>query len=215
MLIVGAKGLAKEVLEIFHQRNELENLCFYDDISSDMLEKLYGKFPVLRDMKQVAALFEKDNRFTIGIGGPRLRFDMYQKFKDFRGELVSVISPFAYIGHYGTEIGNGTIVMAGTVITNDVKTGMCCLINPNCTISHDSTMGDFVEVSPGVKITGCCVIGDYCSIGANATILPKVKLGNNVTVGAGAVVTKNVEDSLTIAGVPAKPLKNNKASLQR
>ena len=26
MLIIGAKGLAKEVLEIFHQKNELDNL---------------------------------------------------------------------------------------------------------------------------------------------------------------------------------------------
>lgn len=32
MLIIGAKGFAKEVLEILHQNGETEDLCFYDDV---------------------------------------------------------------------------------------------------------------------------------------------------------------------------------------
>jgi sugar O-acyltransferase (sialic acid O-acetyltransferase NeuD family) len=204
MLIIGAKGLAKEVLEIFHQRNELENLYFYDDISDDVPEKLYGQFPVLRNMEEVAELFKTDKRFTIGVGKPALRFELYNQFKAGGGELVSAISPTAQIGYYGTSIAAGAIVMAGTVISNDVKLGIACLINPNCTISHDNIIGDFVEVSPGVHITGNCRIGDFCNIGTNAIILPKVELGNNVTIGAGAVVTKNVENWLTVAGIPAK-----------
>jgi sugar O-acyltransferase (sialic acid O-acetyltransferase NeuD family) len=206
MLIIGAKGLAKEVLEIFHQRNELDNLYFYDDISTGVAEKLYEQFPVLRNMEQVANLFKNDKRFTIGVGGPAIRFILSNKFKDAGGELVSAISPLAKIGNYGTNIGRGTIIMANTVTTNDVIIGTGCLINPNCTISHDTIIGDFVEVSPGVQITGNCVIGNLCNIGANATILPKVKLGNRVTVGAGAVVTKDVADGLTVVGIPAKPI---------
>jgi len=31
MLIFGAKGFAKEVLEIVHQSKQLDNLVFYDD----------------------------------------------------------------------------------------------------------------------------------------------------------------------------------------
>ena len=204
MLIIGAKGLAKEVLEIFHQQNELANLFFYDDISTDVPDLLYGQFTVLRNMKQVTELFATDNRFTIGIGEPELRFKMYNQFTQAGGKLVSVISPLAVIGHYGTVIAPGAIIMAGTVISNDVNIGMGCLINPNCTISHDTVIGDFVEISPGVQITGHCRIGDYCNIGTNATLLPKIKLANNVIVGAGAVVTKNVADRLTVAGVPAK-----------
>ena len=205
MLIIGAKGLAKEVLEIFHQQNELANLFFYDDISTDV-PLLYGQFAVLRNMNQVAELFVTDNRFTIGIGEPELRFKMYNQFTQAGGQLVSVISPFAVIGHYGTVIAPGAIIMAGTFISNDVNIGMGCLINPNCSISHDTVIGDFVEISPGVQITGHCQVGGYCNIGTNATLLPKIKLGIKVTVGAGAVVTKNVADRLTVAGVPAKAL---------
>ncbi len=204
LLIIGAKGLAKEVLEIFHQKNELASLFFYDDISTDVPDLLYGQFRVLRNMEQVAQLFENDNQFTIGIGNPILRKKMSNRFTLSGGQLISAISPKAIIGHYGTVIGTGAIIMSGTVITNDVKIGICSLINPNCTISHDTVIGDFVEISPGVNITGNCNIGDNCTIGTGAILLPKVKLGNNVIVGAGAVLIKDVEDGLTVVGIPAK-----------
>lgn len=204
MLIVGAKGLAKEVLEILYQRTEIENLYFYDDISDDVPEKLYGQFTVLRNREAVTELFKIDNRFILGIGNPVLRYKIYEQFINLGGQVVSAISPLAILGHYGSTIAKGTIVMAGAVITNDVTIGIGCLINPNSTISHDTFIGNFVEISPGVSITGNCRIGDFCNIGTNATILPKIRLGNNVTVGAGAVVTKHVDDGNRVAGVPAK-----------
>ncbi len=206
MLIIGAKGLAKEVLEILYQRNELENTHFYDDVTENFPDYLYGSFPVAKNMESALELFKKDNRFIIGIGNPKLRFEMYNRFKAAGGKLVSAISPLAQSGHYGTTIGEGAIVMAGTVITNDVTIGINCLINPNCTISHDTVIGDFVEISPGVQITGHCKIGDFCTVGANATILPKLMLGNRVTVGAGAVVTKDVKEGVKVVGVPAREL---------
>ena len=48
MLIVGAKGFAKEVLEIIHELNQLENLVFFDDVNNDMKGKLLEKFPILK-----------------------------------------------------------------------------------------------------------------------------------------------------------------------
>jgi serine O-acetyltransferase len=53
-------------------------------------------------------------------------------------------------------------------------------------------------------MTGYATIGDNVYIGPNVCIVENVKIGNNVTIGAGAVVTKDVEDNATIAGVPAK-----------
>ena len=206
MLIIGAKGLAKEVLEIFHQKNELDNLFFYDDISADVPEKLYGQFPVLKNMEQVHTLFKTDQRFIIAVGIPAFRFQIYSQFMATGGQLVSAISPFAQTGNYGTSIAAGCIIMGGTVISNDVKIGKACLINSNCTISHDAVIGDFTDLSPGVSITGHCIIGSFCNIGTNATILPKIKLGDHVTAGAGAVVTKDVAGGFTVLGVPAKIL---------
>jgi len=50
------------------------------------------------------------------------------------------------------------------------------------------------------------VLGHNVTLGANASIIGPLTVGNNVFVGAGAVVVKDVEDNITVAGVPAKPL---------
>jgi acetyltransferase-like isoleucine patch superfamily enzyme len=53
---------------------------------------------------------------------------------------------------------------------------------------------------------GTVVIGNRCWIGAKAVILKGVQLGDGCVVAAGAVVTRSVEPSAVVAGVPARPL---------
>ena len=46
MIIIGAKGFAKEVLEILHQNNQLEGLAFYDDVNHDLPDLLYNQLHI-------------------------------------------------------------------------------------------------------------------------------------------------------------------------
>ncbi len=208
MLIIGAKGFAKEVLEVLHQLNQIENVVFYDDVNDDLPAKLYSKFSILKSEKEAKNYFATiDNRFTIGIGNPVLRKKLYDKFTLFGGILTSTISPKSHIGNFGVQIQSGCNLMTGTVITNDISIGKGSLINLNCTVGHDCIIGDFVEICPGVHISGNCNIGNYTFIGTNATILPKVSIGNNVIVGAGSVITKDVPDNVMVIGTPGKIVK--------
>ena len=210
MLIIGAKGLAKEILEILHQNENIDNLVFYDDINNDIGGLLYGKFPILKSLPEVINFFKRNkNEFTIGIGNPLLRLAMYNKFKNIGGKFVSTISPNADIGHYGNFISEGINIASGVIITNDITIGKGCLINWNTTIGHDSFIGKFVELCPNVNISGNCKIGDYSFIGTSATILPKISIGKNVIIGAGAVVTKDVPDNSVVVGIPGKVIKKN------
>ena len=208
MLIIGAKGLAKEILEILHQNNNIENLAFYDDVNQDVEDFLFGKFSILKSLEEANSFFKKyGTEFTIGIGNPILRYKLYKKFKDIGGRLTSTISPNADIGHYGNIIKEGNNITSGVVITNDVKIGKGCLINLNVTIGHDCNLGDFVELCPNVNVSGNCKIGNYTFVGTSATILPKITIGENVIIGAGAVVTKDIPDNCMALGVPAKVVK--------
>ena len=54
---------------------------------------------------------------------------------------------------------------------------------------------------------GCPTIGDNVFIGNNSCILGNVKIGNNVVIAAGAVVVHDVPDNVTVAGIPAKIIK--------
>ncbi|AMO19476.1 acetyltransferase [Flavobacterium columnare] len=204
MLIIGAKGFAKEVLELLHQNKNLENVAFFDNINPEIKGTLYGVYPILKTFDEVKNFFEtQTNKFTIGIGNPILRRKLCKEFTDLGGEFTSTISSKSIIGNFGNTIENGCNIMSGTVITNDVTIKKGGLINLNCTIGHDCVIQEYVEICPGVNISGNCNIGSYTFIGTNSTILPKITIGKNVIVAAGSVVTKDVPDNCMIAGIPA------------
>jgi sugar O-acyltransferase (sialic acid O-acetyltransferase NeuD family) len=211
MLIIGAKGFAKEVLEVLHQSNQLEHIYFYDDVNEDIGDFLYNKFTILKNETQAKELFKTISpKFTIGIGNPYLRFKLFEKFSDLGGVLRSTISPYARIGNFGNTISDGCNIMTSTVLTNDIHVGKGVLINLCCTIGHDVFIEDFVEICPDVNISGNCKIGKFTFIGTNSTILPNVVIGQNVIIGAGSVVTKDIPDNSLAIGIPAKVVKELK-----
>ncbi len=209
MVIAGAKGFAKEVLEVIHQADFKETIAFFDDVSTDLPDSVYNKYKILKSLAEVQDFFknENSNAFTLGLGTPVLRKKLYDKFTAIGGVVMSTISPFATIGIHEVKLGIGLNIMTGTVITCSADIGDFALINLNCTIGHDSIIGKFVEMSPGVHISGRCKVGDFVSIGTNATLLPDVCVGNNVIIGGNSLVNKDVPDNTVVVGVPAKIIK--------
>ncbi|WP_028120938.1 acetyltransferase [Epilithonimonas tenax] len=204
MLIIGAKGFAKEVLEIFHQKDETENLFFYDDISPEIADCLYDQFEVVKSEKQAQTIFETISKeFTLGIGNPKLRNKLSQKFINLNGKFTSSISRFAEIGSFGVEIGDGCNILSGVKISNDVKVGRGTIIYYNAIVTHDVSIGEFCEISPGATLLGRCRVGNFVSIGAGAIIFPDVNIGDHAVIASGAVVRNHIPENAMAAGVPA------------
>ena len=205
MIIIGAKGFAKELLEVCQELGKTNNLVFYDDLSTDLPGKIYGEFDILHSETEVKSYFrEVDKRFALGIGNPILRKKMTDLFTSWGGELISIISPKAHIGEFGVRIDLGATILAGASITGDVNIGKCLLMYPNSVITHGCKIGDFVELSPGAVILGNCNICDFAHIGSNATILPKLSVGEKSVIGAGGVLTKSIKKDTVVKGNPAK-----------
>lgn len=211
MIIVGARGFAKEILEIFHLKNSLKDISFYDDVNPSEGDFIYDKFPILRSEEEAKTFFRdhKTNEFTIGIGNPVKRHLLFKKFQKLGGHFTSSISPQSRIGNYDVSVGVGSNVLSNAIISNSVSVGSGCLLYYNTVVTHDCSIGDFVELSPGATLLGRCRVGSYSQIGSNATILPDIVIGNNVIVGAGAVVTKDIPNNSVAVGVPARIIKNN------
>ena len=81
-------------------------------------------------------------------------------------------------------------------------------------VNSNARIGKFCDIHQGVNIgantDGCTpCIGNNCWIGPGAKIFGGIRLGNGIMIGAGSVVNKDFrEDNITIAGVPARKIKD-------
>ena len=106
---------------------------------------------------------------------------------------------------YGIHISPNTcgkglhIMHIGPVIVNSkAKVGENCTFHVNTAVVAGGTNDDVP------------VIGNRVILGIGAVVLGKVTVANGVAIGANAVVNKSVEEeSIAVAGVPAKKVSNN------
>ena len=94
----------------------------------------------------------------------------------------------------------------GIVIHPDAKIGRNCTIFQNVTIGR----GKYIERNH----SDIPILGDNVTIYANSVIINGVKIGNNVTIGACSLVLEDVPDNTTVAGIPAKIIKQNDITIK-
>ena len=150
-------------------------------------------------------------RAAIAFGDNLLR----KKFADYARELglrlPVLIHPHAYVSPTA-KLGDGTVVMAGAVISAHVHIGELGIVNTRASIDHDCYLGDCVHVAPGVTLAGNVTVGDRCLLGVGASAIPGLCIGDDAIVGAGAVVIRDVPSHSTVVGCPAKVIKQRERS---
>lgn len=204
MIIAGAGGHAKEVIGVLAESNITGEIFFFDDYTPGNRVKLFNEFTIIKTEAELKERLKSDRSFVLGTGNPELRSKLCERFTSLGGRLTSVISPFAQIGKYNVQLGEGLNIMTNSVITQDVVIGKGSLIHIQAIVHHDCIVGEFCELSPGCKLLGKVKLGSFVSVGTGAIILPGLSIGNHVVIGAGAVVTKDIPDGLKVAGIPAK-----------
>lgn len=205
MVIVGAKGHAKEVLAVLEDNQYSGEIFFFDDVSKDLPDLVYGKYPVITSLSDAEQALAQDRTFILGTGKPAIRKKLFDIFNAI-AEPVSLISRTATIGQHEVVMGKGLNIMFQAFISNSTSVSEGVLVNSGVYVHHDVSVGPFCELAPGVKLLGGAKVGAYSFVGANAVVLPGVKVGNNVVIGAGAIVNKDIPDGVVAVGAPAKIL---------
>ena len=136
------------------------------------------------------------------------------------GENVKIFEP---VNIYGCKIGDNCFIGPFVEIQKNVSIGNNSKIQSHAFICELVNIGNYCFIGHGVMFINDLfldgvpaggdqtkwkhtTIGNNVSIGSNATILP-VTICDNVVIGAGAVVTKNINESGTYIGNPARRLK--------
>lgn len=104
---------------------------------------------------------------------------------------------------YGIQIPRNTKIGYGFYIGH----GIGIVINPTTIIGNNCNISQFTTI--GSNDGNAAVIGDNVYIGPSVCIVENVKIGNNVTIGAGSVVTRDIPENATVAGVPSRILNYN------
>lgn len=188
LLIIGASGHGKVCADVAEKMNLWDEIVFADDNPP-------AAFPY-----QIigGSNVEWEGDCFIGIGNSSIR----EKLSKDR-ILVTLIHPNAVIGDR-VEIGSGTVVMAGAVINADAEIGKNAIINTCASVDHDCKVDDFVHISVGAHLCGTVLVGSHTWVGAGVTVKNNVNICGGCIIGAGAVVIKDINESGTYLGVPAR-----------
>ena len=208
ILIWGKAGQAKLVRPVIEHYGS-RVVALFDDESG--LPALFDDVPEYFGQDELFAWIESrkghDLGFCLCIMAPRgrKRVEFHRHLVDLKLKPVTVSHPSAIIAQ-DVDIGPGTLIGAGVNIGQAARLGLSCIVNARAGVDHDNIVGDGSEISPGATLCGEVTLGENVWIGAGATILPGVTVGSDAIVGAGAVVTRDVPEKTTVAGIPAKPL---------
>lgn len=203
LIIVGASGLGREILQMCMEINRLQKRWNIKGFIDDNLQVLNGfecKYSILSTIKDWKP---KDNEvFVFAIASPiakeKLVNDMLKKGANFE----TVISPRSFVAD-NVQIGKGVVIAPFCFISCNTKIGDFVFVNAFTSIGHDTKIGMFSSTMGHVDITGCCKVGIGSYWGSGARALPSSEIGNYAKIGAGSVVLKKVKDGVTVFGNPA------------
>lgn len=202
LLIVGASGHGKVVVDIAMKMNKWKKIAFLDD--DPLITECMG-FSVVGKTEDALKLANEADIF-IAVGNNEIREKVQNKLESAGIKPPSLIHPSAIVGS-AVEIGIGTVIMAGVVINSDTIIGKGCIINTAATVDHENRLADFVHVSPGAHLAGMVAIGKKTWIGIGSTVSNNLTITANCKIGAGAVVVKDITESGTYVGIPARSIR--------
>jgi len=211
VVVVGAGGFGREVIEIFKDENKIKekwNILGFIDDNSDLHGSKINGFPVLGGTDWLIENHNDEIGGVIAIGEPKIKKIIADKLENGKVKFVNAIHPSVIMGDY-IELGKDVIICAGSILTVNIKICNHVIININSTIGHDTVIDDYCSIMPTVKINGNNNLREGVYVGTGAAFIHQVSVGKWTTIGAGAVVVNDIPESVVAVGVPAKVIRKS------
>lgn len=206
VIIVGASGFGREVLELVESINRLKptwNVLGFIDDNLRALDGYALNCKVLGTIKDWRP--SGDEKYVLAIAAPRVKEKLVPELKARGAKFATIIAPTAMIGGRST-VGEGVVMFSDVGISVDVTIGDFVFLNGQVGIGHDAVVGDYCTFGPRVSISGATKIGKCVNVGAAASTYPGITVGDYATIGMNSAAIRRVKPNTTVMGVPATAL---------
>jgi sugar O-acyltransferase (sialic acid O-acetyltransferase NeuD family) len=202
LILVGATGLAREVLAMVRSSGQYDVLGLLDD-DREMAGVTVDGAPVLGTIEDAPNFVHAFVLVCLNSGRSReVIVDRLTAMGLHEARYATAIDPSVQCPE-GCRIGRGTILLRNVTLTASVTLASHVVAMPSVTFTHDDDVADFATFAAGVSLGGGVRIGRAASLGMNSSIREHTSVGAYATVGMGAAVLSNVPDGETWVGVPA------------
>ena len=199
--IIGAGGHTRSSINLLLNHFDSDDIRIYDNSFVKGKQEMINSIPLIGGVNDI----ELDQDVFLSIGDNNLRRKYFLKFKNqiikdtiFHGDSLQ---------EKDTEYGISNQIFAHSYINSKAVIGDNNIINTGAIIEHEAVVGNHNHISIGAKMCGRSTIGNMCLVGAGAVILDKLSICDNVIIGAGSVVIRDINDSGTYVGNPARRIK--------
>ena len=201
LIVIGGGGHGRVVADSARGLDVYDTIVFLDDAPDRMMDD--GEFTVIGSCTELESVIRPGDSCIVAIGDNRNRAGLIERVLASGLPLATIVDRSASVGS-ACELGPGTVVLPQAAVNIGTKLGTGCIVNTGATVDHDCQLGDHVHVAPGAHLGGGVGVGSGTWIGIGACVRHGISIGRDVVVGAGAAVVDDVDDGLTVVGVPAR-----------
>lgn len=199
ILVIGAGGHAKSVIDALISCGEYEKIAVLEDFGA---EEVLG-FKVIGKVSDALSYLDEYENAVVAVGNNQFRLKTINELKQIGFKLPVIKHKTAYLSCFSI-VGEGSVLLANSVINAGAEIGRGVIINSSVTVEHDCEISDGVHLSPNSVLCGAVSVGTGTWIGAGATVIDHINIGQKSIIGAGSVVIRDINNSVTAYGNPAK-----------
>jgi sugar O-acyltransferase (sialic acid O-acetyltransferase NeuD family) len=207
IVLVAASGLAREAVAACRRPgSSAGKLLGYLDDDPDKAGATIEGLPVLGVVESVTDY--PDAKLVVCAGKGASRRAIVGRLVGLgvgHDRYATVVDPSVHVPA-DCSVGEGSILLGGTVLTADVQVGAHVVCMPNVVLTHDDVLEDFATLAAGVVLGGGVRVGEAAYLGMNASVREQRQLGAGATLGMGSVLLADQPANTTWAGVPAKEI---------
>jgi sugar O-acyltransferase (sialic acid O-acetyltransferase NeuD family) len=198
LLLLGGGGHCRSCIDTIEAQGVYDIIGIVQP-ENDNVNDMFG-YPVVGCDADLPALLNQNSAAIITVGQIKTadnRTRLFNLLKSLKAELPVIKSPFSYCSKRAV-VGEGTILLHGSLINSYATIGANCIINSMALIEHDVKISSHCHIATGARVNGGVSIGQGSFLGSGCVIREGVRVGEGVVIAAGEIVLQDVPSGARI-----------------